>query len=196
MEFPRRHREPMLPAHINTFSPHSTSRKKKLSNTRARAPSLRSAGKRPTQQAATNNRPATPTPLRTEVRPQILQRSSSYGPQLSAERVTKSVKKWARTAHLHPVKSPIPPALDGPRDDSHDEPLGSGEAGGSFGDVFSVSGSPTRLFAFPQAIKDQPPQRRHSSRRSNGRRTPDEDAENNWIDTDVGSEVDVQDSGR
>ncbi|KAH6912587.1 UNC-like C-terminal-domain-containing protein [Coprinopsis sp. MPI-PUGE-AT-0042] len=181
VEFPKRKKDPLAPIHLNNLTPHTVARVKKLSGTRARTPSLRSNGKR--VQQTPNNRPATPTPLRSELRPQLLQRSSSYGPQLSVDRTTKSVKKWARTAHLHPVKSPS--ALQTGTD--HEGQFPSGET--DLGDVFSGSSSPTNFFAFPRGTKD----RKRSSGRLTGRTTPDEDAENNWIDTDIGSELDLQD---
>lgn len=115
-----------------------------------------------------------------------MQRSSSYGPQLSVDRASKSVKKWARTSHLHPVKSPS--ALQ--TGTSSEGQFPSGET--DLGDVFSGSSSPTDLFTFPRGTRD----RKQSSSRLTGRTTPDEDVENNWIDTDAGSEQDPQDLER
>lgn len=184
VEFPKRGKDPLAPIHLNNFTPHATPRVKKLSNSRARTPSLRSTNKRVPQ--APNNRPATPTPLRSEIRPSLLQRSSSYGPQLSVDRTARSVKKWARTAHLHPVKSPAMVPTE-PPGNGHEARQPFDET--DLGDVFSGASSPSDLFAFPRGTKD----RKRRSYRSSGRATPDEDAENNWVDTDLGSEVDAQD---
>lgn len=74
------------------------------SNARSRAPSLRST---PVSRRIHHQRPT--TPIGAAFRPQTLQRSNSHNAsalQASASwGVPKSAKKWARTAHLHEVKT-------------------------------------------------------------------------------------------
>ncbi|KAF9478205.1 hypothetical protein BDN70DRAFT_880260 [Pholiota conissans] len=74
---------------------------------RARVPSLRST---PANRRIHHQRPV--TPISSSFRPQILQRSNSHGgpglPQSASwgtTSVPKSAKRWARSAHLHEVKT-------------------------------------------------------------------------------------------
>lgn len=115
---PHRIKEPLETIHLNTAPPfgENQNRPRKISNPRSRAPSLRStpAGRR---SYVVHAKATTPTVA--SFRPQMLQRSSSHGvaiPQSGSwgsMNVPKSAKKWARTAHLHEVKTPrvlFPPA--------------------------------------------------------------------------------------
>lgn len=108
---PYRNKEPLETIHLNTAPAFSENqnRPRKISNPRSRAPSLRStpAGRR---NYVVHTKATTPTVA--SFRPQMLQRSSSHGVAMTqtgswgSVNVPKSAKKWARTAHLHEVKTP------------------------------------------------------------------------------------------
>ncbi|KAF8194198.1 hypothetical protein BJ912DRAFT_959739 [Pholiota molesta] len=100
---------PLDPININT-APIGTEyfiRPRTISNPRSRAPSLRST---PANRRLHLQRPV--TPVTASFRPQHLQRSNSHGGPLlpqsaswGAVSVPKSAKRWARSAHLHEVKT-------------------------------------------------------------------------------------------
>ncbi|TFK27675.1 hypothetical protein FA15DRAFT_701676 [Coprinopsis marcescibilis] len=153
VEFPKGGEEewrnrPLQPISVN-IAP-TSARVKKLSGSRSRTPSLRNTpgGKRMPHSAALPRQPPPGTPTQTRashLRPQMLQRSSSQGAQLWPAHTSKSAKKWARTAHLHPVKSPAHPHREY---DAH--PPGTNSLYPS--DVFSA---PADSFAFPRGTKDR-----------------------------------------
>ncbi|KAF8955257.1 UNC-like C-terminal-domain-containing protein [Flammula alnicola] len=112
VEFPSsnpRSKAPLEPIQLNTAPVNSEYfiRPRAISNPRSRAPSLRStpAGRR------TQQRPITPST--SSFRPQPLQRASSHAGSSTLQSGSwgsigvppKSAKKWARTAHLHEVKT-------------------------------------------------------------------------------------------
>ena len=93
-------------------------RTRTMSNPRSRAPSLRSTPATRRIQHIAHQKPI--TPLTTTFRPHVIQRWSSQGGSIPAGgswgsmSVPKSAKKWARTAHLHEVKTTTPtPSADG-----------------------------------------------------------------------------------
>ena len=93
-------------------------RTRTMSNPRSRAPSLRSTPATRRIQHIAHQKPI--TPLTTTLRPHVIQRWSSQGGPIPASgswgsmSMPKSAKKWARTAHLHEVKSTVPtPSADG-----------------------------------------------------------------------------------
>ena len=108
IQFPSSSKTPLSQVDINTAPAHTElfPRTRTLSgpNARARAPSLRST---PVSRRIHHQRPI--TPIGAAFRPQPLQRSNSHNAsalQASASwGVPKSAKKWARTAHLHEVKT-------------------------------------------------------------------------------------------
>ncbi|KJA23302.1 hypothetical protein HYPSUDRAFT_40134 [Hypholoma sublateritium FD-334 SS-4] len=108
IQFPSSSKTPFSEIDINTAPAHTElfPRVRALSgsNARSRAPSLRST---PVSRRIHHQRPT--TPIGAAFRPQTLQRSNSHNAsalQASASwGVPKSAKKWARTAHLHEVKT-------------------------------------------------------------------------------------------
>ncbi|KAH9480378.1 hypothetical protein JR316_0006976 [Psilocybe cubensis] len=106
-----RHKEPLETIHLNTAPAFSENqnRPRKTSNPRSRAPSLRST---PASRRNYVVHAKVTTPTVASFRPQMLQRSSSHGVAMAqtgswgSMSVPKSAKKWARTAHLHEVKTP------------------------------------------------------------------------------------------
>ncbi|EAU86202.2 hypothetical protein CC1G_03413 [Coprinopsis cinerea okayama7 len=159
-------KRPLEPIQVNNADTPTSSRVKKLSLTRSRTPSLRTngTGKR-VPHTAHIPRPQTPTPIRPvfhhrDLGSHSLQRSSSHGAQLSSGRSAKSAKKWARTAHLHPVKTPFYPQTNSEAfAQSYDGSNPSVGAGGSnasdlgYQDVFSA---PAGSFAFPKkAVRER-----------------------------------------
>lgn len=116
-----RPRGPKSASHAQA-KPHLEQRKPKIQNvylqsgSRSRTPSLRNS--------RIVSRPTTPTTsitTFTNYRPQIQRANSLTGPASAGlpmssswtgiEPVPKSAKRWARTAHLHEVKSPIPSSV-------------------------------------------------------------------------------------
>ncbi|KIM43080.1 hypothetical protein M413DRAFT_395619 [Hebeloma cylindrosporum] len=93
-------------------------RTRTMSNPRSRAPSLRSTPATRRIQHIAHQKPI--TPHTTTFRPHLMQRWSSQGGPVPASgswgsmSMPKSAKKWARTAHLHEVKTPVPtPSAEG-----------------------------------------------------------------------------------
>lgn len=136
----RRLQQPLEPTHLNTpgsvngESLHQA-RTHSNNNSRSRTPSLRSMANRRQQQPYAAR---AMTPTRSIFRPQILQRSSSHGGPGAASSalwlgasgasgvaaasglgvggtgsgyLPRSAKKWARTAHLHQVRSAVPSSV-------------------------------------------------------------------------------------
>jgi len=118
-----RRKEPLGTIQLNTAPPGreflTRPRTRTISNPRSRTPSLRTPATRRIQHIS-HQRPI--TPITTTLRPYLLQRSSSQGGssfQMSSSwgsmSMPKSAKKWARTAHLHEVKTVAPTPSGGGR---------------------------------------------------------------------------------
>ncbi|KAF9568746.1 hypothetical protein CPC08DRAFT_601232, partial [Agrocybe pediades] len=110
-----RGKEPLEPIQLNTApaSRETFNRTRTTSNPRSRVPSLRSTptANRRSQHGLHLHHPKPTTPTTAGFRPQMLQRSSSHHGVQSGSwgplgAMPKSAKKWARTAHLHEVKTP------------------------------------------------------------------------------------------
>ena len=122
---------PLEPIQLNTAplpSEYRASvRQKRHSNPRSRTPSLRSSQMHPLSPSSGHRTPQrtpgapsaslTPgliqrgsvTPIRLMSHLKSLQRSNSHGPNSSlypGNVLPKSAKRWARTAHIHPLRSP------------------------------------------------------------------------------------------
>lgn len=214
---------PFEPIQLNTAPlPHEyrAIRQKKNSFNRSRTPSLRTGGvsatiKR-TPHTAVSPRSGTPTPVRaSHLRPQLMHRGSSHGPQsisFPGGPAPKGARKWARSAHLHPAK-PLVPREWGSKEVADENIFSEGMVD----DVFSAPAGSSR---FPKSVQNlasrtpkqiQPERQKHSANEGNIsievlgeevgiRRAPlrvlsysgdDKDTESNWADTDsvVGSDA-------
>lgn len=200
---------PLEDIQLNTAplpSEYRASRQKKLSLTRPRTPSLRTAGLSPTVkrtlQTAVPQRAGTPTPIRVaHLRPQLLQRSSSQGGHSSVfpgAAPLQSAKKWARSAHLHPVKPPNAasaarrshPHTRTPSRDSVSRRIDENTFLSAEMEPLDLFSAPAGTSVFSQAMQGR------AKRQIMSRTISGDDRESNWADTDsmVDSDGDVDDT--
>ncbi|KAF5319981.1 hypothetical protein D9611_011046 [Ephemerocybe angulata] len=182
-------------------------RQKKLSATRSRTPSLRAGGApasaKRTPQTAGPQRSGTPTPIRAaHLRPQLLQPSRSQGNQSSffpGIMPSKGAKKWARSAHLHPVKAPNPQAsprverdensFTFPREYPTDDPFSAPARSGTF----PAPGLGKQKYREGELAVLEDEKGRRAPLRMFSFSGDDRDTESNWADTDSVVESDFGD---